>query len=138
MPEIHLRIFVIEDYILYNLPDIKWNVLNDGIVEQGPLDRHFALISHWNKTRCDEVMPYFRNVGQGFGLKVHCMPFITQFPLTLAVGQHPKDFGIVGMLMEPIIGLGVNWLEVIVSIDRLRIEVYHNPVHHDPFQHVGS
>ena len=133
MLEIHLRIFVIEDCILYNLPNIKWNVLDDGIVEQGPLSRHFTHISHWDETRCDEVIPYFRNVGQVFGLEVYCMPFTVQFPLTLPVSQHPKDFGIVWMLMEPIIGLGVNWLEVIVSVDRLRTEVYNNPAHPDPF-----
>ena len=118
--------------------DIKWNVLDDGIVEQGPLGRHFTHISYRDETRCDEVMPYIRNVGQVFGLELHCVPFTVQFPLTLPVGQHHKDFGIVGMLMEPIIGLGVNWLEVIVSVDRLRTEVYHNLAHPDPFQHVGG
>ena len=138
MPEIHLRIFFIEDCILYNLPNIKWNVLDDGIVEQGPLGRHFKQISRRDEKRCDEVMPYLRNVGQVFSLEVHFMPFTVQFPLTLPVGQHPKDFGIVGMLMEPIIVLEVNWLEVIVSVDRLHTEVYHNPAHPDPFQHVGG
>ena len=108
MPEIHLCIFVIEDGILYNLPDIKWNVLDDGIVEQGPLGRHFTHISHRDETRCDEVMPYLRNVGQVFGLEVHGVPFTVKWPLSLPVGQHPKDLGIVGMLMEPIIGLRVN------------------------------
>ena len=62
-----------------------------------------------NETRCDEVMPYLRNVGQVFGLEVHDMPFIVKFPLTLPVGQHPKDLGIVRLLMEPIIGPWVNW-----------------------------
>ena len=33
MPEIHLCILIIEDCILYNLPDIKWDVLDDDIVE---------------------------------------------------------------------------------------------------------
>ena len=88
--------------------------------------------------RCDEVMPYLRNVGQGFGLEVHYMPFIVKFPLTVPVGQHPKDLGIVGMLMEPIIGLRVNWFYVIVSIHILRTEVYQHPTHPDPFQYVGS
>ena len=108
MPEIHLLIFVLEDCILYNLVDIKWDVLNDGIVEQGPLSRHFARISRRDETRCDEVMPYLRNVGQVFGLKVLYVPFIVQFPLSLPIGQNPKDFGIVGVLMEPIISFGVN------------------------------
>ena len=125
-------------YYIYNLPNIKWDVLDDGIVEQGPLGRHFAHISRRDETRIDEVMPYLRNVGQVFGLKVHCLPFIVQFPLALFVGQHPKDFGIVGVLIEPIISLGGNWLKVIVSVDRLCTEVYQNPTHPNPFHHVAS
>ena len=109
MPEIYRCIFVIEDCILYNLPDIKWNVLDDGIVEQGPLGHHFTHISRRDETQCDEVMLYLRNVGQVFGPKVDDVPFTVKFPLTLPVGQHPKDLGIVGVLMEPIIGLRVNW-----------------------------
>ena len=108
MPEIHLCILVIEDCILYNLPNIKWNVLDNGIVEQGPLGRHFTHISRQNEMQCDEVMSYLRNVGQMFGLEVHSMPFTVKFPLTVPVGQHLKDLGVVGMLMEPIIGLRVN------------------------------
>ena len=65
------------------------------------------------------------------------MPFTIQFPLTLPGGQHPKDFGIVGMLMEPVIGLEVNRLKVIISIDRLRTEVYQHPAISDCFQYVG-
>ena len=83
-------------------------------------------------------MSYLRNVGQVFGLEVHCVPFIVQFPLTLLVGQHSMDFGIVRVLMEPIISFGVNQLKVIVSIDRLCTEVYKNPAHPDPFQYVGG
>ena len=139
MPKIHLRIFFIEvDCILYNLADIKWDVLDDGIVEQGPLGCHFSHIGHRDETRCDEVMPYLRNVGQVFGLEVHYVPFIVQFPLALPFGQHSKDFRIVRVFMEPIIGFGVNWLNVIVSIDRLCIEVYQHPAHLDPFQYVGG
>ena len=137
MPEIHLRIFVIEDCILYNLPDIKWNVLDDGIIEQGPLGRHFTHISRRDETRCDEVMPNLRNVGQVFSLEVHGVPFTVEFPFTLPVSQHHKDLGIVGMLMELIIGLRVNRFHVIVSIDRLRIEVYQHSAHPGPFYYVG-
>ena len=133
MPEIHLHIFVIQDCILYNLPNIKWDVLDDGIVEQGPLGHHFTHISRRNETRCDEVMPYLRNLGQVFGLEVHYMPFIVQFQLALPVGKHPKDIEIVGVLMEFVIGIGVDRLKVIVSIDRLRTEVYQNLAHPDPF-----
>ena len=85
MPEIHLRIFVIEDYILYNLPDIKWNVQDDGIVDQGPLGRHFTHISGRDETRCDEVMAYLRNVGQVFSLELLSVPFTIKFPLTLLI-----------------------------------------------------
>ena len=108
MPEIHLRIFVIEDCILYYLPNIKWNVLDDSIVKQCPLSRHFTHISRRDETRRDEVMPYPRNVGQVFCLEVHGVPFTVKFPLTLPVGQQPKDLRIVGLLMEPIIGLNIN------------------------------
>ena len=83
-------------------------------------------------------MPYLRNVGQVFGLEVHCVPFTVQFPLALPIGQHPNDFRIVRVFMEPIIGFGVNWLKVIVSIDRLRTEAYQNPAYLDPFQYVGG
>ena len=82
----HLRIFVIEDGILYNLPDIKWNVLDDGIVEQSPLGRHFTDISRRDEMRYDEAMPDLRNVGQVFFLEVHDVPFIVKFPRTLPVG----------------------------------------------------
>ena len=131
-------IFVIEDYILYNLADIKWDVLDDGIVEQGPLGRHFSYIGRWDEMRCDEVMPYLRNVGQVFFLEVHCVPFTVQFPLSLPVGQHPKDFGIVKVFMELIIGFRVNRVKVIVSIDSFRTKVYQHLMHLDPFQYVGG
>ena len=137
MLDIHLCILGIEDCILYNLVDIKWDVLDDGIVEQGPLGRHFVHISRPDETRCDEVMPYLRNVGQVFGLEVHRVPFIVQFLLALSVGQNPKDFGIVGVLIEPIISLRSNWLKVIVSDNRICTEFYQNPTRPDPFQHVG-
>ena len=132
MSKINLNIFVIEDYILYNPTDIKWDVLDDGIVEQGPLSRHFTHIGHRDETGGDEMMPYLRNVGQVFGLEVYCVPFIVQFPLTLPVGEHPKNFEIVGGFVELIIGFEVNWLKVIVFIDRLRIEVYQHPKHPNP------
>ena len=45
-----------------------------------------------------------------FGLEVHSVPFNVKFPLTVPIGQHPKDLGVVGLLMEPIIGLRVNRL----------------------------
>ena len=100
MPEIHLGIFFIEDYILYNLANIKWDVLDDGIIEQGPLSRHFTHISCRDETGCDEVMPYLRNVGQVFGLEVHYVPFIVKFPFALPICQHLKNFGIIRGFVE--------------------------------------
>ena len=76
MPEIHLGIFVIQNCILYNLANIKRDVLNDGIIEQGPLGCHFTHIGRRDKTGCYEVIPYFGDVGQVFGLEVHYVPFI--------------------------------------------------------------
>ena len=110
MPEIHVGILFIEDCILYNHPNIKGNVLDNGIVEQGSLGRHFTHNSRWNEMRCDEVMLYLRNVGQMSGLEVPSVPFTVNFPLTVPIGQHPKDLEVVGLLMEPIIGLRVNRL----------------------------
>ena len=109
MLEIHLDILVIEDCILYNLPNIKENVLDNGIVEQNSVGHHFTHISHRNETRCDEVMLYLRNVGQMFDLEAHSVPFTVKFLLTMPIGQHPKDLEVVGLLMEHIIGLKVNW-----------------------------
>ena len=41
------------------------------------------------------------------------------------------------MHMEPVIGLRVNLLKVIILIDRLRTEFYQHPVHPNLFQYVG-
>ena len=84
------------------------------------------------------MMSYLGNVGLVFGLEVHCMPFIVQFPLALPIGQNLKNFGISGGFVEPIIGFRVNRLEVIVFIDRLRPKVYQHPTHFDPFQYIGG
>ena len=68
MPQIHLSVPVMEDSILYNLPNIKRDVLNDGIVEQGTLGCHFTHVRRRDETRRDEVMPYLRDKGQMFGV----------------------------------------------------------------------
>ena len=73
MPEIHLSIPVMEYSILYNLPNIKRDILNDGIVEQGTLGCHFTHVRRRNETRRDEVMSDLRDKGQIFGLEVNCM-----------------------------------------------------------------
>ena len=80
-----------EDGILYNLPNIEWNVLNDGVVEQGTLGSHLTHVRRRNETRRDEVMPDLGNIGQMFGLEVHGVPFTIELPLTQPVGQDPDD-----------------------------------------------
>ena len=74
-----------EDGILYNLPNIKRNILNDGIVEQGTLGGHFTHIRRLNETRRDEVMPDLGDKGQIIGLEVDDMALAVEFPLTPAI-----------------------------------------------------
>ena len=88
-----------EDGILYNLPNIEGNVLDDGVVEQGTLGSHFTHVHCQNEMRCDEVMPYLGNIGQMFGLKVHDVPFAIELPFTPPVGQDPDDLGVVWPLI---------------------------------------
>ena len=64
-----------EDGILYNLPNMEGNVLDDGVVEQGTLGSHLTHVRRRNETRRDEVMPDLRNIGQIFGLEVQGVPF---------------------------------------------------------------
>ena len=94
-----------EDGILYNLPNIEGYILDDGIVEQSLFSHHFTHIRRRNETRCDEVMPSLRDVGQMFGLKVNRVPLTVNLPLTSPVGQYPNDLRVVGMHMEPSKGL---------------------------------
>ena len=61
-----------EDGILYNLPNIEQNVLNDSVVEQGMLGSHLTHVRRWNEMRRDEVMPDFGDIGQILGLTRHC------------------------------------------------------------------
>ena len=88
MPQIHLSVPVMEDSILYNLPNIKRYILYDGIVEQGMLGCHFTHVRRRNKTRRDEVMPDLRYKGQMFGPEMDCMALIINFPLTPAISQN--------------------------------------------------
>ena len=82
MPQIHLSVPVMEDSVLYNLPNIKRDILNDGIVEQGTLGGHFTHVRRRNETRRDEVMPELGDKGQMFGLEVNGMALTVEFPLT--------------------------------------------------------
>ena len=102
MPQVHFSVSVIEDGILYNLPNIEGNVLDDGIVEQGTLSSHLTHVRRRNETRRDEVMPDLRNIGQMFGLEVHGVPVAIKLPLTPSVGQDPDDLRVVWSLIEPI------------------------------------
>ena len=70
---------VMEDDVLYNLPNIERNILNDGIIEQGTLGSHFTHIRHQNETRRDEVMPNFGDIGQMIGLEVDGFPSLLSF-----------------------------------------------------------
>ena len=65
-----------EDGVLYNLPNIKRNILNDGIIEQGKPGSHFTHVRRRNETQRDEVMPDFRDKCQMFGLEVDGMALI--------------------------------------------------------------
>ena len=138
MPKVHFRIPVMEDGILYNLPNIKEYVLDDGVVEQGTLGCHLIHVRRRNETRRDEVMPYLGNIGQMFGLEVHCMPFAIELPHTLPIGQNPEDLRVVGPLMEPIKRLRGDWVKIIELVDRLRTEVYQHPTHPDLFHDMGG
>ena len=74
VPQVHLRIPVMEDGILDNLPNIEWDILNDGEVEQGALGSHLTHIRRRDKTRSDEVVPNLGNVGQMLALKFTAWP----------------------------------------------------------------
>ena len=96
MPQIHLSVPVMEDGVFYNLPNIKRNILNDGIVEQGTLGGHFTHVRRRNETRRDEVMPELGDIGQMLGLEVDDIALTVEFPLTPSISQDPNDLGIVG------------------------------------------
>ena len=102
MPQIHLSVLVMEDSVLYNLPNIKRNMLNDGIVEQGTFGCHFTHVRRRNKTRRDEVMPDLGDKGQMLGLEMDGLALAVEFPLTPAISQDPNDVGVVGALIKPI------------------------------------
>ena len=128
MPQIHLSVPVMKDGVLYNLPNIKRNILNDGIVEQGTLGGHFTHVRHRNETRRDEVMPDLGDKGQMLGLEVDGMALAVEFPLTPAISQDPNDLRVVEVLVKPIKRLRGDMVKIIIVIDRLRTEVdQHTP-----------
>ena len=138
MPQIHLGVPVIEDGILYNLPNIKRYILYDGVVEQGTLGYHFTHVCRRNKTRRDEVMPDLRYEGQMLGLEVDCMSRTIDLPLTPAIGQYSYNLRVIGVLVEPIERLRRDMLQTVITIDRLRTEVDQYAPHPDFLQDVGG
>ena len=127
-----------EDGILYNLPNIEWNILNDGIIEQGTLSSHFTHVRRRNETRRDEVMPYFRDISQIFGLKVDGVALIIEFPLTPPFCQDPNDLGVIGSLVNSIERLRGDMINIIKVVDRLRTEVCQHTPHLDLLDDVGG
>ena len=128
MPQGHLSIPVMEDGILYNLPNIERNILNDGIIEQGTLGSHFTHFHLRNETRRDEVMPDFEDICQMLGLEVDGVALIVEFPLTPPVCQDPNDLGVIGSLLKSIKRLRGDIIKIIKVVDRLRTEFYqHTP-----------
>ena len=138
MPQILLSVPVMEDSVLYNLPNIKRNILNDGIFEQGMLGCHFTHVRRRNETRRDEVMPGLGDKGQMLGLEVDGLALAVEFPLTSAISQDPNDLGVVGALVKPIKRLRGDMVKIIIVIDRLRIEVDQHTPHSNLLDDVGG
>ena len=138
VPQVHLRVPVMEDGILYNLPNIEWDILEDGEVEQGTLGCHLTHIRRRDKTRSDEVMPNLGNVGQMLGLKIDRMARAVDPPLTPGFGQYADDLRVVGVLAELIKGPWRDMLKAIEAIDRLRTEVDQYTSHPDLFEDMGG
>ena len=138
VPQVHLPVPVMEDGILYNLPNIEWDILEDGEVEQGMLGCHLTHIRRRDKTRSDEVMPNLGNVGQMLGLKIYRMARTVDPPLTPAFGQYADDLKVVEVLVELIKGPWRDMLKAIEAIDQLRTEVDQYTSHPDLFEDMGG
>ena len=138
MLQIHLSVPVMEDGVLYNQPNIKRNILNDGIVEQGTLGGHFTHVRRRNEMQRDEVMPDLGDKGQMFGLEVDGMALTVEFPLTPPISQDPNDLGVVGVLVKPIKRLRGDMIKIIIVIDRLRTKVNQYTPHSNLFDYVGG
>ena len=138
MPQVHFSVQVMEDGILYNLPNIERNILNDGGVEQGTLGSHLTHVRRRNETRRDEVMPDFGDICQMLGLEVDSVPIIIELPLTPPVCQDLNDLGVIRPLVEPIKRLRGDRIKIIKLVDRLRSEVYQHTPHPDLLDDVGG
>ena len=138
MPQIHLNIPVMEDSVLYNLPNIKRNILNDGKVEQGTLGCHFTHVRRRDETLRDEVMPDLGDIGQVLGLEVDSMALAIEFPLTPAISQDLNDLGVVEALIKPIKWLRGDMVKIIIVIDRLRTKFDQHTPHSNLLDDVGG
>ena len=138
MTQVHLSVLVMEDSVLYNLPNIKRNILNDGIIEQGTLGSHLTHVRRRNETRCDEVMPDFGDKCQMLGLEVDSMALIVEFALTPPVCQDPNDLGVIGSLVKSIKRLRGDMIKIIKVVDRLRTEVDQHTPHSNLLDDVGG
>ena len=138
MPQVHLSVPVMEDGVLYNLPNIKRNILNDGIIEQDTLGSHFTHVHRRNEVRRDEVMPDFRDKCQMLGLEVDGMALIVEFPLTPPVCQNPNDLEVIGSLVKSIKRLRGDMIKIIKVVDRLRTKVDQHTSHSNLLDDVGG
>ena len=138
MPQVHLSVPVMEDGVLYNLPNIKRNILNDGIIEQDTLGSHFTHVHRRNEVRRDEVMPDFRYKCQMLGLEVDGMALIVEFPLTPPVCQNPNDLEVIGSLVKSIKRLRGDMIKIIKVVDRLRTKVDQHTSHSNLLDDVGG
>ena len=127
-----------EDGVLDNLPNIKRNILNDGIVEQGTLGGHLTHVRRRDETQRDEVRLDLGDIGQMLGLEVDGMALAVEFPLTPAISQNPNDLGIVGALVKPIKWLRGDMIKIIIVIDRLHTEVDQHTPHSNLLDDVGG
>ena len=138
MPQVHLSVPVMEDGILYNLPNMERNILNDGIIEQGTLGSHLTHVRCRNATRRGEMMPDFGDIVQMLGLEVDEVPIIVELPLTPPVCQDPNDLGVIGPLVEQIERLRGDMIKIIKLVNRLRTKVYQHTPHPDFLDDVGG
>ena len=124
MPEVHFSVLVVKDSILYDLPHIKGDVLNNRIVQQGALASHFAYVGSRNEVGSDEMVPLFGDIGQVLGHEMHRMPLTVGFPLTWTIGEQSKYFGVVRVFSKSIVCFVTNWFQVIKLVDRPCVEIY--------------
>ena len=83
-------------------------------------------------------MPDLGDIGQILGLEVDGIALTVEFPLTPPISQDPNDLGVVGSLVKPIKRLRGDMIQIIVAIDRLRIEVDQYTPHSNLLDDVGG